>query len=52
MLVVRRRRQDGPDAGAPLPPLQPVEGPATGTMEGGGKSDELESGQMQTRADL
>jgi len=35
-----------------LPPLQPVERPATGTMEGGGKSDGLESGQMQTRADL
>jgi len=52
MLVVRRRRQDGPDAGTPLPPLQPVERPATGTMEGGGKSDGLESGQMQTRADL
>jgi len=54
MLVVRRwRRQDGgPDAGTPLPPLQPVERPATDTMEGGGKSDGLESGQMQTRADL
>ena len=54
MLVVRRRRmQDcGPDAGIPLPPLQPVERPATDTMEGGGKSNGLESGQMQTRADL
>jgi len=52
MVVARRRRQDGPDAGAPLPPLQPVERPATGTMEGGGKSDGLESGQMPTRADL
>jgi len=53
MLVVRRRRQDGgPDAGTPLPPLQPVERPAESTMEGGGKGDGLESGQMQTRADL
>jgi len=52
MLLVRRRRQDGPDAGTPLPPLQPVERPATGSMEGGGKSDRLESGQMQSRADL
>jgi len=42
----------GPDAGIPLPPLQPVERPATDTMEGGGKSNGLESGQMQTRADL
>jgi len=38
MLVVRRRRQDSPDAGTPLPPLQLVETTATGTMEGGGKS--------------
>jgi len=52
MLVVRRRRQGGPDAGTPLLPLQPVERPATDTMEGGGKSDRLESGQMQTRANL
>jgi len=54
MLVVRRRRRQdgGPDAGTPLPPLQPVERPATDTMEGGGKSDGLEGGQMQTRADL
>ena len=52
MLVVRRWRQDGPDAGTPLPQLQPVERPATGTMEGCGKNDGLESGQMQTCADL
>jgi len=54
MLVVRRwRRQDGgPDAATPLPPLQPVESPATDTMEGGGKRDGLEGGQMQTRADV
>ena len=54
MLVVRqRRRQDsGPDAGTPLPPLQLVERPATDTMEGSGKSNVLESGQMLTRADL
>jgi hypothetical protein len=52
MLVVRLRRQDGPDTGASLPPLQPVERPATGPIVGGGKSDGLESGQMQTCADL
>jgi hypothetical protein len=52
ILVVRRRRQDGPDAGTPLPALQPVERPASGTMEGGGKRDWLEGGQMQTHADL
>jgi len=52
MLVVQGRRQDAPDAGTPLPPLQPVDTPATGSMEGGGKSDGLKSGQMQTRADL
>jgi len=53
MLVVGQRGQDGrPDAGTPLPPLQPVERPAKDTMEGGGKGDWLESGQMQTRADL
>jgi len=53
MLVVRRRRQDGgPDVGTPLPPLQPVERPAKNAMEGGGKGDGLESGQMPTCADL
>jgi hypothetical protein len=52
MLVVRRQRQDGLVAEAPLPPLQPVERSATGTMEAGGKSDGLESGQMKPRADL
>jgi len=52
MLVVRRPMQDSPDVGTPLPPLQPVERPATGNMEGDGKSDGLESGQMHTRADL
>jgi len=46
-------RQDGsPDAGTPRPPLQSVERPITETMECGGKSDGLESGQMQTREDL
>jgi hypothetical protein len=54
MLLVRRRRrqQGGPDTGTPLPPLQPVERLATDPMEGGGKSNGLESGQMQTHADL
>jgi len=45
-------RDSGPDAGAPLPPLQPVERPAESTLEGGGKGDGLESGQMPTRAGL
>ena len=53
LVVLRRQRQDGgPHAGTPLPPLQPVERSATDTMDGGGKSNGLESGQMQTRADL
>jgi hypothetical protein len=52
ILVVRRRRQEGPGKGTPHPPLQPVGRPATGTMEGGVQSDGLESGQMQTREDL
>ena len=53
MLVVWRDRQEGgPDAGTPLPPLQPVERPANDTTQAGGKGDSLESGQMQTRADL
>jgi hypothetical protein len=53
MLVVRPRRHDGgPVAGTPLPPLQPVERPAKNAMEGGGKGDGLESGQMPTRAGL
>jgi len=53
MMVVRRRMQDGgPDAGTPLPPLQPVERPAESTIEGGQQGDGLESGQVPTRADL
>jgi hypothetical protein len=53
MLVVRWRQQDGgPDAGTPLPPLQPVERPAEDTVAGGGKGDGLESGQMLTRSGL
>jgi len=39
-------------AGAPLPPLQPVERPAKSALESGGKGDGLESGQMPTRAGL
>jgi len=51
--VVQQRRQDGgPDAGTPLRTMQPVDSPAKDTMEGGGKSDGLEGGQMQTCADL
>jgi len=52
MLVVRRRKQDGPDAGTSLPPLQPMEKPAENALERGGKSDGMESGQMPTRASL
>ena len=51
-MLVGWRRQDGPDVGTLLPPLQPVERQATDPMEGGGKRGGLESGQMQTRADL
>jgi len=50
MLVVWR--DSVPDAGAPLPPLQPVESPPERTMEGGEKGNGLESGQMPARADL
>jgi len=50
MLVVWR--DSVPDAGAPLPPLQPVESPPETTKEGGEKGDGLESGQMPARADL
>jgi len=45
-------RDSGPDAGAPFPPVQPVESPAEGTLESGGKGDRLESGQMLTSAGL
>jgi len=50
MLVVQR--DSGPDTRAPHPPLQPVERPAESTLEGGGKGDGLESGQMPTCAGL
>jgi len=50
MLVVRR--DSGPDAGAPLPPLQPVERPAESALESSGEGDGLESGQMLTRAGI
>ena len=40
------------DTGAPLPLLQPVESIAESTMDGSGKGDELERGQMPTRSDL
>ena len=45
-------RDSGPDAGATVPPLQPVERPAESSLEGGGKGDGLESRQMPTRAAL
>jgi hypothetical protein len=46
------RQDGGPAAGTPLPPLQPVARPAERTVESGGKGDELERGQMPTRAGL
>jgi len=55
MLVVWRRGQGDdpdPDAGTPLPPLQPMERPAKDALERGGKSNGMESGQMPTRASL
>jgi len=42
MLVVWR--DSVPEAGAPLPPLQPVESTPVRTMEAGEKGDGLESG--------
>jgi len=50
MLVVWR--DSVPDTVAPVPPLQPVERQPDRTMEGSGKCDGLESGQMPTCADL
>jgi len=44
-------RDSVPDAGAPLPPLQPVESPPERTMEGVEKGDGLDSGQMPAGAD-
>jgi len=41
-----------PDAGAPLPLLQPVERPPERTIECGGTGAGLERGQMPARADL
>ncbi|KAF8535376.1 hypothetical protein BDD12DRAFT_893114 [Trichophaea hybrida] len=48
VLVVRR--DDSPDAGAPLSPLQPVERPAERALESGGEGNRLESGQIPARA--
>jgi hypothetical protein len=50
MLVVQRRNTT--DAGASLPPLQPVERPAESALEGGVEGYRMESGQMPTCADL
>ena len=50
MLVVCR--DFGPDTGAPLPPLQPMERPAGSPVESGGKGDRLESRQIPTHAGL
>jgi len=53
MLAARWQRQDGsPDAGASLPPLQPMDRPAEDSLDKGGKSDGMESGQMLTRESL
>jgi hypothetical protein len=40
------------DAGASLPPLQPMERPAEDALEDGGKGHRLESEQMSTCADF
>lgn len=45
-------RDSGPDTGAPLPPLQPVESPAEDYLESGGNGDGLESRPMPTCAGL
>jgi len=50
MLVVLR--DGGPDVGALLLPLQPVERPAECTLERGGEGNGMESSQMPTRAGL
>jgi len=42
----------GPEAGAPLPPLQQMERPAEDTLEDSGTGNRLERGQMPARADL
>jgi hypothetical protein len=50
MLVVRRH--GGPDAGAPPPPLQLVEIPAAGALEGGGEGNGLEIEQVLECVDI
>jgi len=50
MLVVRK--QNATDAGASLPPLQPVVRPAESALEGGEKGHCMESGQMPACANL
>jgi hypothetical protein len=45
-------RDNGPDVGAPLPPLQLVERPTENTLGGSGEVDGLESGQMPSRSGL
>jgi len=50
MLVVCRNT--APDTGAPVPPLQLVEGPAESSPGSGGKYKALESGQMPTGTSL
>jgi hypothetical protein len=50
MLVVQR--DSVPDAGAPLPPLQPVDRPAESALACGRKGDRLESRQLPTCADF
>jgi len=52
MLVVQCWMHDGgPDAGTPLPPLQPVDILADSTVETGWYGDGLESRQNPTYAD-
>jgi hypothetical protein len=50
MLVVQRGSST--DAGASLPPLQPMERPADDALENIAKGHRRESGQMPTWADV
>jgi len=50
--VLEVERDSGPDAGAPLPPLQPVERRAECALESDAVGEGVESWQMPTRAGL
>jgi hypothetical protein len=50
VLVVQR--DGGPDAGASLPSLRPLETPAAVALEEGGEGNGLESWQVSTGTDI